>query len=109
MKSMPVVNKLTAAELEDFEMFWRAYPKRVNKPGAMNAWKRLRPSREEAAVIIERLKSFPFSAEPKYIPHPASWINGRRWEDEHGHGSSHGRGRIVTREQWTREAGEVAL
>jgi len=33
-------------------------------------------------VIIVALRSYPFSPDRQYVPNPASWLNGRRWEDE---------------------------
>jgi hypothetical protein len=65
---------------KSFGRFWTGYPRRVKKPKALLAWKKLSPSDHEAA--IERLKTFAWPEDPKFIPYPASWLNGREWEDE---------------------------
>jgi hypothetical protein len=34
------------------------------------------------ALLLEGLRRFKFSPDPQYRPHPATWLNQRRWEDE---------------------------
>jgi len=70
-----------------FAEFWTVFPKKVNKPQALKAWKKLDMSNGLLKLIIEAVgiqrKSRQWKADGgKYIPHPASWLNGRRWEDE---------------------------
>lgn|ERR1035437_328068 len=64
---------------ESFGRFWISYPKKVKKPKAALAWKKLSPSDQEGA--IDGLKSFAWP-DPQFIPYPEAWLNGRRWEDE---------------------------
>jgi hypothetical protein len=67
----------------DFECFWGAYPRRLAKKDARKAWEKLTAQQQEAAM-----KSLPShiehwsDREMKYVPYPASWLNGERWEDE---------------------------
>jgi hypothetical protein len=66
-----------------FDRFWGAYPRKIAKERARRAWKSLRVDEPLLAVIlaaIERQKRF--WTDPKYIPHAATWLVGRRWEDE---------------------------
>lgn len=70
-----------------FERFWKAYPKRVKKLSAEKAWDKLKPNLETCRVMSAALDRFKASDEwarnrGAYIPHPASWLNARRWEDE---------------------------
>lgn len=70
-----------------FVRFWEVYPKRKAKAAAWKAWRRLRPSpatvRQMLEAIDRQRKSEEWTKEGgKYVPYPASWINGRRWEDE---------------------------
>jgi hypothetical protein len=70
-----------------FDSFWAHYfPKRrVAKQGAMKAWKVLNPTKELQAEILSALskQSDRYSlVEDSKIPHAATWLNGRRWEDE---------------------------
>lgn len=74
-----------------WDEFWEAYPRHTAKQAALKAWKRLKPSPKLVEAILESLKRFkggPWRnkwgglVEMDFIPHPASWLNGRRWEDE---------------------------
>jgi len=70
-----------------FDQFWQVYPKRKARADALKAWKKLKPTTELLTTIlaaIERVKVSPGWQEEKgkYIPLPATWLNGRRWEDE---------------------------
>ena len=74
---------------EMFERFWRAYPssRRKNKERARRAWRKLNPDlalcREMAAALERDKRSRDWLKDNgAYIPHPSSWLNGRRWEDE---------------------------
>lgn len=65
-----------------FDQFWTIYPRKVAKGAARRAFasacRRASPS-----VIIAALQAYPFDlSRPKFIPHPATWLNGDRWEDE---------------------------
>lgn len=64
----------------DFESFWKAYPRKVNKKTAQIAWRALSsPDKKRAR---DGLKDFAFSKEERFIPHASTWIRQRRWEDE---------------------------
>ena len=72
---------------ESFDRFWSSYPKKVAKQAAMKAWKKLNPNGITVVHIIDKLDEWKESDEwnrdgGQYIPHPATWLNGRRWEDE---------------------------
>lgn len=64
-----------------FEQFWNRYPrKQGSKQKAHSAWKRLSIAKQEAAM-----KDFPVrygGVEPRYVPYPTTYINGRYWEGE---------------------------
>jgi len=66
---------------EDFDAFWQAYPRKVGKQDARKSWaKALRLT--DVATILAGVAGYPFSDDPKFIPHPAKWLNDGRWEDE---------------------------
>lgn len=70
---------------EIFERFWRLYPRGEKRPRAIAAWDRLKPSDELIVEMSNALKRQISSEEWQRgigIPHPATWINQRRWEDE---------------------------
>lgn len=70
-----------------FENFWRAFPKRVGKGAALKAWARLKPDPTVLAKMFDALEwqiNQPGWRKDRgqYIPHPATWLNHRGWEDE---------------------------
>lgn len=76
---------------ERFEGFWRMYPLKKSKQAAIRAWDSLRPDDKLLAVMGQALRRQ--LAGPEWqrkiredggqgIPYPATWLNGRRWEDE---------------------------
>lgn len=71
-------------EPEGFEEFWAAYPKKKKKPAAIKAWKKEKPPLAEVLASLEKYKKTESWKKEggQFIPHPASWINDREWEDE---------------------------
>ncbi len=72
---------------EGFNEFWQAYPKKTAKQAALKAWKKLKPDSELLKVILNALEQQKQSAQwqkedGQFIPYPATWLNGRRWEDD---------------------------
>ncbi len=70
-----------------FKEFWVLYPKRKAKQTALKAFEKINPSDELFAVMLEALRKQNLSTDWKkeggqFIPLPATWLNGRRWEDE---------------------------
>jgi hypothetical protein len=72
---------------DGFADFWSAYPKKVAKPKALKAWKKIKPAGQVLASLMAALEKQKASTDwlkdaGQFIPFPASWLNGRRWEDE---------------------------
>ena len=70
-----------------FDDFWDAYPRKQAKEAARKAWAKLKPDETLGMVIIQAIeeskKSKDWQKEKgKYIPYPATYLNGKRWEDE---------------------------
>ncbi|OZC84504.1 hypothetical protein CH282_15315 [Rhodococcus sp. 06-418-1B] len=64
-----------------FGSFWGAYPRKVGKKDALKAFKKAAAS-ANLDDIISGAVSFgldPNLPDEKYIPHPATWLNGERW------------------------------
>lgn len=79
---IPKFNKETA-----FEKFWRAYPKKKDKARAKKSFIKKCKSEEMLKTMIEAVEKQKDSkqwkeANGQYIPHPSTWLNGERWEDE---------------------------
>lgn len=71
---------------DTFAEFWAAYPRREAKAAAVKAWKRLKPDAELVATIVVAVKArcqTPqwLEAGGKFIPLPATYLNGERWLD----------------------------
>lgn len=71
---------------DGFDEFWKAYPKKVAKQDAVRAFKKLKPNAETVEAIIADVKARTShewnGKELQYIPHPATYLRGKRWEDE---------------------------
>lgn len=67
---------------DGFERFWKAYPRRVAKGYAVKVWARLKPTDSLQNRMLECLRDTQWDHDPKKIPHPATWLNGKRWLDE---------------------------
>jgi hypothetical protein len=70
---------------DNFGAFWQLYPRRVCKVEAQRAWARLTPQERIEALRVIPLHSNQWQragTEWRFIPHAATWINQRRFEDE---------------------------
>ncbi len=63
-----------------FDAFWSLYPKKVDKKKAQIAWKKLPLSKQELAIAD--IKTRYQGVNKQFIPHPTTYINGERWNDE---------------------------
>lgn len=70
-----------------FARFWELYPRRTNRAQAVRAWDKLKPDLELCGAMAEAIRAQSRSAQwqdPQHIPHPSTWLNGERWNDELG-------------------------
>ncbi|ATJ90427.1 hypothetical protein HK16_09755 [Acetobacter senegalensis] len=65
---------------DSFDAFWDAYPRKVSKGHALKAWGTA-IRKTPAAEIIRAVAETRWSRNPKFIPYPATWLNGERWND----------------------------
>jgi hypothetical protein len=71
---------------ELFPVFWESYPLKVKKPKALAAFLKLKPGRallDRMLEAIDRQKQSRAWRKDggQFIPHPATWLNNRQWED----------------------------
>ena len=68
---------------QDFETFWSNYPKKADKRKCKQKFlkldKLLLPS--ILSALAKQVSSHQWQ-DTKYIPHPSTWLNGERWDDE---------------------------
>jgi len=74
--------------MDEFEAFWKVYPRKVAKGDARKAWKQtqsIRPPTERLvrAVIVARATEHWRKEGGKFVPYPSTWLRGERWEDVH--------------------------
>lgn len=81
-----------------FSEWWQAYPKKVAKGNAVKAYKTAIKKIDHAALVAATVAyaGSVEGADPKFIPHPASWLNGERWDDVPVKASS----RVLGSEDW---------
>ena len=70
----------------EFDEFWNLYPRKLSKQDAIKAWKALSPDADLVRRILDDLRRRAQrdwrNKDVKYIPYPATYIRGKRWEDE---------------------------
>ena len=70
-----------------FDRFWAEYPRKDDKKNAQRAFLRIKPDEETLQGMLAALRRQKNSrqwldAGGRYIPLPATWINGERWNDQ---------------------------
>lgn len=73
--------KSRSASSAEFDQFWNCYPKKVGRGAAEKAW--LKAIAVTTAEEITRVvQAYPWGEDKQFIPHPATWLNQRRWQDD---------------------------
>lgn len=74
---------------DQFEEFWKLYPRKVGKPAAKLKWNSLskKPDKDQPSfeTIKNSIQAYKDSGEwdvERYIPHPTTWLNQERWNDD---------------------------
>ena len=68
-----------------FDQFYSLYPRKEGKKDAYKAWGQITPEQQQKAIEtiqahVDRWKAL--GTEKHYIPLPASWLRGWRFDDE---------------------------
>ena len=74
----------TYEQPQAFLDFWAAYPRKIGKQAAMRAFIRAseRIDAETLVTAAQRMSTDPNLPPKQFIPHPATWLNEGRWDDE---------------------------
>lgn len=68
------------------DQFWPAYPRKVGREAARKSFVKLKLGDGLLETIMLAVKrqaaSSQWQRDTQFIPHPATWINGKRWQDE---------------------------
>ncbi len=91
-RSTPSASKretVDGEQVQGFDWFWFAYPRKVGKAAARSLWNKLSrgpdwPGDERIVLAIERAKRTEQWQRDggQFIPHPATWLRQGRWDDE---------------------------
>ena len=76
-----------SADMDGFALFWQEYPRKAAKAAALKAWQKLNPSPDLVERILDHVRDHKRSPDwlkdgGQFVPHPATFLNGRRWEDD---------------------------
>jgi len=75
-------HELSESQIDQFETFWLAYPRRIAKGGAKKAWATAL-SKSSPEIITAAASAYAATnPDPQFVPHPATWLNTERWMDE---------------------------
>lgn len=75
----------TVESWDDFQDFYRLYPHKKGKENARVMWSRLTEKERELAHawLIRYIAYWKQKAiEKQFLPHPATWLHQKRWEDD---------------------------
>jgi hypothetical protein len=69
-----------------FDEFWQAYPRKTAKGAAEKNWAKIKPTPAMTERILQAITEQRQTEQwqrdgGRYIPHPATWLNQKRWED----------------------------
>lgn len=81
------LEEITPFDTAKFEVFWKAYPRKVAKKYAGKIWQNMKVNDIFFDTIMKALeiqkKSKQWTDEKgQFIPHPSKWLNQERWNDE---------------------------
>lgn len=68
-----------------FSTFYDAYPRKVSRRAADKAWSAATRRTTAEAIMMglaTQTAAGMFDKDKQFIPHPATWLNGDRWDDE---------------------------
>jgi uncharacterized protein YdaU (DUF1376 family) len=69
--------------IDRFDIFWKQYPRKVARPNAIKAWLKIKPDDVVLKKMLDAINQQQLpSKEIQFVPHPATWLNAQRWEDE---------------------------
>ena len=78
------IGKEDTSSQSDFDLFWRAYPKKIGKAAAKKSFAKVKVNINTliSAVEQQKLSDQWRKDNGQYIPNPTTWLNQGRWDDE---------------------------
>lgn len=78
------VERESDAIADDFDEWWKAYPRKRGKGQAVRAYRaarKLASASELLKAIAEQTPNLTAKGD-EFVPYPATWLNGQRWDDD---------------------------
>lgn len=79
LRSLPRASRAASANFADF---WQAYPRKVGRGAAEKAFATAIARGASPADIAAGLNRQVWPDNPRFIPHPATWLSQARWQDD---------------------------
>ena len=78
------MNKYKPPWRRNFDIFWRAYPRKVGRADAMEVWKEKHPPLDDVLRALKWQKACPdwLADNGAYIPSPDRYLRSNRWKDK---------------------------
>lgn len=76
------VNNMSIGDEISFEEFWAWYPRKVGKAAARKAWNKRKTDAETIIAGALRMGTDRNLPEIQFVPHPSTWLNEERWNDD---------------------------
>ena len=78
-------NKKEIYKEKSFEKFYEAYPRKVGKANVEKWFDKNKPDDDLLKTMLDKLELYKKTKQwqdKQFIPHPTTWLNQKRWEDE---------------------------
>jgi len=86
---------VTCVTSEEFDQFWKLYPRHEAKKAAIRAFEKARKEAPLEAILNKLRAAKEKWTEEKYTPYPATWLNREGWDAEP---ATNGNGHIPSEE-----------
>jgi uncharacterized protein YdaU (DUF1376 family) len=74
--------RVQSREVDGFEDFWAVYPRKTGKGAARKAFRNAALTADPNILFHAAERYAASKLDPKFTPHPATWLNQERWLDE---------------------------
>lgn len=80
--------KVSESVKNNFNIFWKAYPRKKSKGDAEKVWNKIKPNQKLFDIILSKIDEAKNSNDwlkenGQFIPYPAKWLSRKGWEDEY--------------------------
>jgi len=74
---------LSRRQIAFFDSFWDTYPRKAAKGAARRAWESaIRKTDPQVILLAASVFANDPNRDPQFTPHPATWLNQERWNDD---------------------------